>query len=144
MYAFAKFQDAGTKALQGKIEQALTSNLGQIAALKDKISRLEGDNEELAKQNDVFKRGALEGLDMVKHVEGLTADRDKLSVDLADKALTIRKLLEDNQYLQNKLTNAKAQAAVILDAAKKQAINNNEPPVRDGENNNPNAVGAFM
>ena len=87
MYAFAKFQDAGTKALQGKIEQALTSNLGQIAALKDKISRLEGDNEELAKQNDVFKRGALEGLDMVKHVEGLTADRDKLSVDLADKAL---------------------------------------------------------
>ena len=33
---------------------------------------------------------------MVKHVDALTSDRDKLSVDLADKALTIRKLLEDN------------------------------------------------
>ena len=43
---------------------------------------------------------------MVKHMDILTADRDKLSIDLADKALTIRKLLEDNQYLNNKLSNA--------------------------------------
>ena len=83
---------------------------------------------------------------MVKHVEGLTSDRDKLSVDLADRAMTIRKLLEDNQYLQNKLTNAKAQASVILDHAKKQAMGgrSNEPPVREDENNNPNGVGAFQ
>ena len=38
----------------------------------------------------------MDGLTMVRHVEGLTSDRDKLSVDLADRALTIRKLLEDN------------------------------------------------
>ena len=44
----------------------------------------------------------------------------KLSVDLADKALTIRKLLEDNQYLQNKLTSAQGQAATLIDEAKKQ------------------------
>ncbi len=50
----------------------------------------------------------MDGITMVRHVENLTADRDKLSIDLADKALTIRKLLEDNQYLQNKLTNARA------------------------------------
>ena len=36
-------------------------------------------------------------------MENLTADRDKLSVDLADKALTIRKLLEDNQFLQTRI-----------------------------------------
>ena len=41
----------------------------------------------------------MDGITMVRHVEAVTADRDKLSVDLADKALTIRKLLEDNQYL---------------------------------------------
>ena len=41
----------------------------------------------------------MDGITMVRNVENLTADRDKLSVDLADKALTIRKLLEDNQYL---------------------------------------------
>ena len=99
MYAFAKFNDAGTKRLQDKIEQAIKANLGKIAGLKDIISRTEKENDELAKQNDEFRRGAMDGITMVRHVEGLTAARDKLSVDLADKALTIRKLLEDNQYL---------------------------------------------
>lgn len=122
MYAFSKFNDAGTKRLQDKIEQAIKANLGKIAGLKDIINRTENENDELAKQNDEFRRGAMDGITMVRHVEGLTADRDKLSVDLADKALTIRKLLEDNQYLQNKLTNAQAQASVILDHAKKQAM----------------------
>ena len=62
------------------------------------------------------------GITMARNVEALTAERDKLSVDLADKALTIRKLLEDNQYLQNKLDNAKFQTSTLLDYAKSAAI----------------------
>ena len=88
--------------------------------MKNNMARLESTNDELAKQNDEFRRGAMDGINMVRHVEALTADRDKLSVDLADKALTIRKLLEDNQYLQNKLTSAQGQAATLIDEAKKQ------------------------
>jgi len=94
----------------------------RITAFKDDIARLEGANEEMAKQNDEFRRGAMEGMTMVRHVESLTADRDKLSVDLADKALTIRKLLEDNQYLQNRLAHAKSQSAAIIEDAKQKAI----------------------
>ena len=45
----------------------------------------------------------MEGITMVRHVEQLTHDRDKLSVDLADKANTIKKLLEDHSYLEKKL-----------------------------------------
>ena len=59
----------------------------------------------------------MDGITMVRHVEALTSDRDKLSVDLADKAFTIRKLLEDNQYLQNKLTSAKTHTDSIIDKA---------------------------
>ena len=74
----------------------------------------------------------MDGINMVRHVENLTADRDKLSVDLADKALTIRKLLEDNQYLQNKLTLAKSQAAAIIgETSKHMKSMENEPPVRE-------------
>ena len=120
MYAFAKFADFGNARLQGKIEQALKANLERIADMKNNMARLESTNDELAKQNDEFRRGAMDGINMVRHVEALTADRDKLSVDLADKALTIRKLLEDNQYLQNKLTSAQGQAATLIDEAKKQ------------------------
>ena len=91
--------DYGNWQLQGKIEEAIKANLDRIARLKDSIDKIEGQNGELAKQNDVFRAGALDGIQMVRSMDGLTQDRDKLSVDLADKALTIRKLLEDNQFL---------------------------------------------
>ena len=71
--------------------------------MKEYIVNLERQNEELANQNDDFKAGAMEGITMVRHVEQLTHDRDKLSVDLADKANTIKKLLEDHSYLEKKL-----------------------------------------
>ena len=107
MVAMSKFHDYGTKKLQAKIEEAIKANLDRIGGMKNTISQFENDNVDLAKQNDEFRKGAMDGITMVRHVEGLTEDRDKLSCDLADKALTIRKLLEDNQYLQNKLSNAK-------------------------------------
>jgi hypothetical protein len=43
---------------------------------------------------------------MAKSVEELTRERERLSVDLADKAITIRKLLEDNNNLSIRLKNA--------------------------------------
>jgi len=50
----------------------------------------------------------MDGISMARHVEELTGDREKLSVDLADKSVTIRKLLEDNEYLNSKLENAES------------------------------------
>jgi len=44
----------------------------------------------------VFRKGAMDGITMARHIDELSQEREKLSVDLADKALTIRKLLEDN------------------------------------------------
>ena len=103
--------------------------------MKDNIARLEKDNDILAQQNDQFRRGAMDGITMVRHVEALTEDRDKLSVDLADKALTIRKLLEDNQYLQNKLTSAKSQTATLIEIAKSEAIKrqSSNSPTREND-----------
>ena len=99
MAAFAKFFDSGNAKLGSKIEDAIKANLARIAEMKGDINKKENENEELAKQNDEFRRGAMEGMNMVRTMEDLTKGRDKMSVDLADKALTIRKLLEDNQYL---------------------------------------------
>jgi len=51
---------------------------------------------------------------MAKHVEKLTNDRNKLSVDLADKTLTIKKLLEDNTMLNKNLNGAQHEATTLL------------------------------
>jgi len=47
--------------------------------------------------------GALDGIEMAKSIDELTRDREKLSVDLADKVMTIRKLIEDNNNLSIRL-----------------------------------------
>jgi hypothetical protein len=45
----------------------------------------------------------------------LAKDREKLSIDLADRAATIRKLLNDNEDLRNKLEAAQVAAKEMLE-----------------------------
>lgn len=101
--AMSRWTDDHNINLRGKVEESLLRNLEQIAALKDKIAEFEMRNEQLANQNDIYREGAMDGIMMAKHCEELHKDRESLSVDLADKAITIRKLLEDNSYLHHKL-----------------------------------------
>ena len=122
MAAMSKFQDLGTYRLQSKIEIAVKANLDRISDLKTTIALFEKNNDQMALQNDEFRRGAMAGITMVRHVEALTNERNQLSVDLADKALVIRKLLEDNQFLQNKLVSAKFQTNTLIDIAKNEAV----------------------
>jgi hypothetical protein len=58
--------------------------------------------------------GALDGIEMAKSVDDLTREREKLSIDLADKAITIRKLLEDNHNLSVRLNNAQEEAHQLI------------------------------
>jgi len=54
--------------------------------LKNKISQLESNNEELANENEELRQFSLDGYEIAKNVQALTAERENLSVDLADKA----------------------------------------------------------
>ena len=78
-------------------------NLDKISELKNRIDSIEYHNDVLAEQNDTYRQGAMDGILMAKHCDELHEERESLSVDLADKAITIRKLLEDNSYLHNKV-----------------------------------------
>ena len=53
---------------------------------------------------------------MAKNVDSLTNEREKLSVDIADKAIQIRKLLEDNNNLSVRLTQAQEDAMKLIKA----------------------------
>ena len=75
----------------------LESDIGVIAAIKDKISELERDNDSLANENEELRQFSLDGYQLGKNVQNLQAERENLSVDLADKASTIKKLLDENE-----------------------------------------------
>lgn len=60
----------------------------------------------MADQNEDLRMGALDGIEMARNIDVLSNDREKLSIDIADKAITIRKLLEDNHNLSIRLGHA--------------------------------------
>lgn len=86
------------KAGSGKMLNAeLESDIGVIAAIKDKMAELERDNDSLANENEELRQFSLDGYQLGKNVQNLQAERENLSVDLADKASTIKKLLDENE-----------------------------------------------
>ncbi len=56
----------------------------------------------------------MDGIEMAKTIDELSREREKLSVDLADKAIVIRKLLEDNNNLSVRLSNAQDEAHNLI------------------------------
>lgn len=48
----------------------------------------------------------------------MTQEREQLSVDLADRSLTVKKLLEENVNLQAKLDKAKDEAGNLMKLTK--------------------------
>ena len=57
----------------------------QIAEVKERSKRVELENESLAKENDELRRFSMDGFVIARNVQQLSEDREKLSVDLADK-----------------------------------------------------------
>ena len=64
----------------------LHTNLAHLEALKERIKLIEAQNESLGAENEELRQFSLDGYDIAKNVQLLTAEREVLSVDLADKA----------------------------------------------------------
>lgn len=65
--------------------QMIREGVEQIAEVKERSKRVELENESLAKENDELRRFSMDGFVIARNVQQLSEDREKLSVDLADK-----------------------------------------------------------
>lgn len=83
-----------------------------IGELRDHVGKLEGINQNLMVENEELRSAALDGIEIAKAVQDLTKEREQLSKDLQDRASTIKKLIEDNNNLQLRLSIAKKEAGV--------------------------------
>lgn len=85
-----------------------------IQSLKDRIRGIEHDNNTMADENEELRQFSLDGYQIAKNVQSLSAERESLSVDLADKSRMIQKLLDQNQELSEKLKQAQERAIVLI------------------------------
>ena len=75
-------------------------SVNSITGVKSNIAKLETQNHELVLENDHLRKFSMDGFHIAKNVQSLSNEREKLSVDLADKTSVIRKLLEENHRLK--------------------------------------------
>ena len=67
-------------------------------------NRLEEINKSLHVENEELRQAAMDGIEIAKAVQELTKEREQLSADLQDRSSTIKKLIEDNNNLNLRLT----------------------------------------
>ena len=82
-----------------------------VGELSAHVNKLEGINKNLLVENEELRSAALDGIEIAKAVQDLTKEREQLSVDLQDRAATIKKLIEDNNNLSLRLSIAQKEAA---------------------------------
>lgn len=83
--------------------QTINMQVNQITEVKQRMTHLEKTNDTLAKENDQLRQFSLDGFQIAKSVQQLSQEREKLSVDLADKSKTISDLLAINKKLRQQL-----------------------------------------
>ena len=76
------------------MELILSRNINLIQSLKDRIRGIEHENNTMADENEELRQFSLDGYQIAKNVQSLSAERESLSVDLADKSRMIQKLLD--------------------------------------------------
>lgn len=59
---------------------------------------------------------------MAKNVDELTREREMLTMDVADKALIIRRLLEDNSLLNDQVARAQEAAHHIIHLTQRRLL----------------------
>ena len=84
------------------IEQLERTNQ-MIAELSAHVGKLENINRNLLTENEELRQAAMGGIEIAKVVQELTRERENLSHDLAERAGTIKKLIEDNNNLSVRL-----------------------------------------
>lgn len=81
----------------------LTSVEENLYITKTTVKALEEDNQAMMEENLELRQASLDGIAIAEAFETLSREREKLSVDLAERTATIKKLLEHNNELALRL-----------------------------------------
>ena len=103
--------------MKGMLRWSIHTNLSKIHDLLENLTRLEDEhlnlkafcksieeeNKAIVEDNMELRQASLDGIAIADAFETLTKEREHLSVALADRAATIKRLLEENSMLTHKL-----------------------------------------
>jgi regulator of replication initiation timing len=92
---------------------------------KTTLRALDEDNQVMMEENLNLRQASLDGIAIAEAFETLSKERERLSVDLAERTATIKKLLEHNNELAMRLKQFSAEDKFFTpdrDGSKKQSF----------------------
>lgn len=101
--AWVQFVANSVAAMRRDYNKKTLGNVNNMDTLKERCKYLEKQNIVIAEENDEFKKGVIKNQRLLVTADDLQRDLENLSSELSDKAVTIRKLLEDNTLMNKKL-----------------------------------------
>jgi len=126
----SKFRNWKREALKNKINQlgiVLQDKLTAFQKLHDINGRLNMKNKSLMIECEELRQASMDGVEIANVIQAITQEREQLSVDLANKSMTIKKLVEENALLQNKLEQAQLEAQNLMKLTKGSAFSKTTP-----------------
>ena len=102
--AFMKWKRETRQSEQERLSEQLDRTNSMINDLMAHANKLEEINRSLHVENEELRQAAMDGIEIAKAVQELTKEREQLSADLQDRSSTIKKLIEDNNNLNLRLT----------------------------------------
>ena len=91
----------------------LTSVEENFYITRTTLRAMEDDNQSLVEENSELRQASLDGIAIAEAFETLTKEREKLSVDLAERTATIKRLLEHNNELALRLKQFSAEETFV-------------------------------
>lgn len=85
--------------------EQLTSTEQNLYIYKTTLKTIEDDNQLLIEENMELRQASLDGVAIAEAFETLSKERERLSLDLADRTATIKRLIDQNNELAERLRN---------------------------------------
>jgi len=111
--AMARWNSVVTAAKLDEAQRQVVSLDDAYHGLALKYDQLEQDYTLLFDENSELRQATMDGLDLADAIETLSKERERLSVDLAERAATIKQLLEENNELAARMRAAQKEAEAL-------------------------------
>ena len=105
MKGWGRFQSHYKRSSKAAKVRSSQRQIQLIQDYKDRVMELEMQNRAIAEENDKLRVGTVRSVKSIQVANDLQKQVESLSLGLAEKAATIRRLLEDNQRMSAVLKN---------------------------------------
>lgn len=122
-HALFKWRANAYKSKKAALKEQLDKLTEETKKIADANEKLEKEHDDLLIENEEMRQTSLDSIEIANAIQDITREREQLSADLSKHSLVVRRLVEENEELSQKLVLAQKEANNLVKLT--QSINTN-------------------